>query len=50
MKVSTPPPPKAMGFCVKNIKRVKLEIEGKIIEQISNFSYLGYQMLIMILA
>jgi hypothetical protein len=26
----------------ENIKRVKLQIEGKIIEQVSNFIYLGY--------
>jgi hypothetical protein len=33
---------KAMGFCGKKIKRTKLEIEGTIIEQVSNFNYLGY--------
>jgi hypothetical protein len=33
---------KAMGFCGENIERVKLEIEEKIIEQASNFNYLGY--------
>lgn len=27
---------------MKNIKRVKLESEGKIIKQVSNFNYLGY--------
>jgi hypothetical protein len=31
-----------MGFCSKNLKTVKLETEGKIIEQISNCNYLGY--------
>jgi hypothetical protein len=32
---------KAIGVCGKNIQRVKIEIEGKIIEQVSNFNYLG---------
>jgi hypothetical protein len=30
-----------LGVCGKNIQRVKIEIEGKIIEQVSNFNYLG---------
>jgi hypothetical protein len=30
---------KAIGVCSKNIQRVKIEIEGKIIEQVSNFNY-----------
>jgi hypothetical protein len=33
---------KPVGFYGKNIKRVKLNIEGKIIEPVSNFNYLGY--------
>jgi hypothetical protein len=33
---------KTMGLCDKNIQRIKTEIEGKIIEQVSNFSYLRY--------
>jgi hypothetical protein len=32
---------KTMGMCGKNIQRVKIEIEGKIIEQVSDFTYLG---------
>jgi hypothetical protein len=32
---------KTMGMCGKNIQRVKTEIEGKIIEQVSNFTYVG---------
>jgi hypothetical protein len=32
---------KAIGVCGKNIQRVKIEIEGKIIEQVSNFNDLG---------
>jgi hypothetical protein len=32
---------KAIGVCGKNIQRVKIETEGKIIEQVSNFNYLG---------
>jgi hypothetical protein len=32
---------KAIAVCGKNIQRVKIEIEGKIIEQVSNFNYLG---------
>jgi hypothetical protein len=31
---------KAAGVCGKNVQRVKIEIEGKIIEQVSNFNYL----------
>jgi hypothetical protein len=33
---------KTMGLCGKNIQRVKIEIEGKIIEQVSNLNYLGH--------
>jgi transcription antitermination factor NusA-like protein len=40
MKISTSKT-KAIGVCGKNIQRVKKEIEGKIIEQVSNFNYLG---------
>jgi hypothetical protein len=40
MKISTSKT-KAIGVCGKNIQRVKIEIEGKIIEQVSNFNYLG---------
>jgi hypothetical protein len=40
MKISTSKT-KAIGLCGKNIQRVKIEIEGKIIEQVSNFNYLG---------
>jgi hypothetical protein len=32
---------KTIGLCGKNIQRVKIEIEGKIIEQVTSFSYLG---------
>jgi hypothetical protein len=32
---------KAIGVCGKNIQRVKIEIESKIIEQVSSFNYLG---------
>jgi hypothetical protein len=39
MKISTSKT-KAIGVCGKNIQRVKIEIEGKIIEQVSNFNYL----------
>jgi hypothetical protein len=31
-----------IGFCGRNVQRVKIEIEGKITEQVSNFNYLGY--------
>jgi hypothetical protein len=44
MKIS-PSKTKAMGFCGKNIKRAKLEIEGKIIEKVPNFNYVGYLVL-----
>jgi hypothetical protein len=40
MKVSTSKT-KAIRVCGKHIQRVKIEIEGKIIEQVSNFNYLG---------
>jgi hypothetical protein len=40
MKISTLKS-KTMGMCGKNIQRVKIEIEGKIIEQVSDFTYLG---------
>jgi hypothetical protein len=40
MKISTSKK-KAIGVCGKNIQWVKIEIEGKIIEQVSNFNYLG---------
>jgi hypothetical protein len=40
MKISTSKT-KAIGVCSKNIQRVKIEIEGKIIEQVTNFNYLG---------
>jgi hypothetical protein len=33
-----------MGSCGKNIQRFKMETEGKIIEQVSNFIYLGHIM------
>jgi hypothetical protein len=33
---------KAVAFCGRSIKRVELETEGKIIEQVSGFTYLGY--------
>jgi hypothetical protein len=32
---------KIKGLCGKNIQRAKIEIEGKIIEQVSSFNYLG---------
>jgi hypothetical protein len=32
---------KAIGVCGKNIQKMKIEIEGKIIEQVSNFNCLG---------
>jgi hypothetical protein len=32
---------KTIGSCGKNVQRVKTEIEGKLIEQVSNFNYLG---------
>jgi hypothetical protein len=32
---------RTIGFCDKNIQRVKIEIEGKITEHVSNFKYLG---------
>jgi hypothetical protein len=32
---------KTIGLCGKNIQRVKIEIEGKIKEQVSSFNYLG---------
>jgi hypothetical protein len=32
---------KIMGMCRKNIKRLKIEIEGKITEQVSDFTSLG---------
>jgi RNA binding exosome subunit len=32
---------KTTGLCGKNIQRVKIEIEGKMIEQVSSFNYLG---------
>jgi hypothetical protein len=31
----------SIGVCGKNTQRVKIEIEGKIIEQVYNFNYLG---------
>jgi hypothetical protein len=40
MKISTTKT-KIIGLCGKNIQRVKIEIEGKIIEQVSGFNYLG---------
>jgi recombinational DNA repair protein (RecF pathway) len=40
MKISTSKT-KATGVCGKHIQRVKIEIEGKIIKQVSNFNYLG---------
>jgi beta-xylosidase len=40
MKISTIKT-KTKGLCGKNIQRVKIEIEGKIIEQVSSFNYLG---------
>jgi hypothetical protein len=40
MKISTSKT-KAIGVCGKNIQWVKIEIEGKIIEKVSNFIYLG---------
>jgi hypothetical protein len=39
MKISTSKT-KTMGLCCKNIQGVKIEIEGKIIELISNSNYL----------
>jgi hypothetical protein len=41
MKVSTSKA-KPMGFCGKSIKRLKLEIEEKIIQKVSYFNYSGY--------
>jgi hypothetical protein len=38
---------KTVGFYGKNIQRVKIEIEGKIIEQGSYFKYLGYLILLL---
>jgi hypothetical protein len=32
---------KTIRVCGKNIQGVKIEIEGKIIEQVSNFNYVG---------
>jgi hypothetical protein len=32
---------KAIGVCCESKQRVKIEIEGKIIKQISNFNYIG---------
>jgi hypothetical protein len=32
---------KTIGLCGKNVQRVKIELESKIIEQVSNFNYLG---------
>jgi hypothetical protein len=40
MKISTSKT-KAIGVCGKNIQWVKIEIEGKIMEQVSNYNYLG---------
>jgi hypothetical protein len=40
MKISTTKT-KSIGLCGKNIQRVKIETEGKIIEQVSSFNYLG---------
>jgi hypothetical protein len=40
MKISTTET-KTIGLCGKNIQRVKIEIEGKIIEQVSSFNYSG---------
>jgi hypothetical protein len=40
MKLSTSKT-KTIGVCGKNIQQVKIEIEGKIIEQVSDFNYLG---------
>jgi hypothetical protein len=31
-----------MGFCGKNVQRVKIEMEGKIVDKFSNFNYLGH--------
>jgi hypothetical protein len=33
---------KTIGFCGKNMQRVEVDIEGKTIEPVSNFNYLGY--------
>jgi hypothetical protein len=41
MEIS-PSKTKAMGFCGRNMKKVELETEGKIIEQVCSFTYLGY--------
>jgi transcription antitermination factor NusA-like protein len=38
MKISTSKT-KAIGVCGKNTQRVKTEFEGKIIEQVSNFTF-----------
>jgi hypothetical protein len=32
---------KSVGVCSKDIKRVKIEIDGKIIERVTEFRYLG---------
>jgi hypothetical protein len=40
MKISTTKT-KTRGLCGKNIQRVKIEIGGTIIEQVSSFNYLG---------
>jgi len=33
---------KSMAVCGNNIQRVKIVIDGKIIEQVTEFKYLGY--------
>jgi hypothetical protein len=38
MKISTSKT-KAIGVCGKNIKHIRIEIEGKTVEQVSNFNY-----------
>jgi hypothetical protein len=40
LKISTTKT-KPIGLCGKNIQRVKVEIEDKIIEQVSSFNYMG---------
>jgi hypothetical protein len=39
---TSPSKSKAVAFCGRSIKRVELETEGKITEQVSSFTYLGY--------
>jgi hypothetical protein len=40
MKISTSKT-KAIGVCGKNIQHIRIKIEGKTVEQVSNFNYVG---------